>query len=69
MSAAFDVTSIRGRYQVLKAERRRAVLHPSFSIAEAEALRLADANPGCDFIITQEVARVTRAESKVDNGR
>ena len=59
----FDVTAIRGPYQVRKADQRKRhprVKYMTFSAAEAAAARLIEANPGETFVITQEVARVAR---------
>ncbi len=58
----FDVHAAAGPYRVQKANgHRRGVTHDRFAAAEAEALRLVVANPGSNFIITQEVARVKPA--------
>jgi hypothetical protein len=56
--ADFDVVPIKGEYRIRQAGRRRDNSHGTFGRAEAAALRLAEANPGAEFIITQEIARV-----------
>ena len=62
--ADLDVVPIRGPYRIQKDGRRGGRPHGSFSAAEAEALRLTAAEPDSTFIITQEVARVARAEPR-----
>jgi len=62
--ASHDVAAVRGSFRILKDGRRRDTSYGSFSRAEAAALRLAEANPAEAFIITQEVARVERRQSR-----
>jgi len=63
--SSIDVQPIAGSYQVQKADRRRTMRHDTFSSAERAAEALVASNPGCTFVITQEVARVTpRSRSK-----
>ncbi len=66
----FDVHAAAGPYRVQKdGGHRRGVAHDRFAAAEAEALRLVAANPGSSFIITQEVARVQRADPRASKSR
>lgn len=58
--ADFNVLPTRGGYRIHKAGAGRAIVHGSFSRAEAAALRLAEDHPGDTFVITREVALVQR---------
>lgn len=62
--ADFDVRPINGPFRVLKAGRRRERLHLGFGAAEAAALRLAEADPGNTYVITQEIALVERVKER-----
>jgi hypothetical protein len=60
MNDGIDVKAVRGPYQVQKADRRRTQRYETFSAAERAAARLVGANPDTVFVVTQEVARITR---------
>lgn len=64
----FDVLVGDGPYRIQKAGRRRDVAHGRFATAEAAALRLVAAFPDETFIITREVARVSRHQG-AERGR
>lgn len=62
--ADLDVASVKGAFRIQKDGRRRDTSYGTFGRAEAAALRLVEANPAETFIITQEVARVERAQQR-----
>lgn len=58
-----DVLPIRSGAYLLHKSTVPRTRHDSFSAAEAEAIRLVEANPTATFIITREEARVRMPRS------
>lgn len=65
MNDGIDVAFGRGSFTIRKADGQRVPIeHRSMHQAERAAARLIEANPDATFIISQEVARVTRWPEK-----